>query len=245
MKKVIANRMNMYAVVLATCKQHEGEWAGIPKMVSAIDDLENAINVLNSKALLHGVKTIGVASSKAILLDRLYSGLEQVHGAYRMLAIELEDEQLKKRNSFRLSSLHRMNAAELKAHIAFVAESLIETGAQLEPFGIDNNRVGEILQLIEESSIALSKPRLAIVERKNLTKAMDYQVDLIDKIVKERVDVFVRMIKSSSPDFFNEYFAARKVINSGVRHQANPTNTAEGFDSGTVSSVPNEPDDGN
>jgi len=218
MKKSISSRINMYVVTLDTCKQHEGEWAGIPKMVSAVNDLENRLNELNAIVSSHEVVTVGVGSTKTLKLNALYIALDQVHGAFRMLADELGDNTLRVNHTFAPSSLRKMNTAKLQSHIARTADALIESGTLLEPFGIDSTRLGAILQLIDECVIMISKPRIAIVERKSLTAGMSTKADAIDKILKDRIDILVRLMKPSLPDFFNQYFAARKVINTGVRH---------------------------
>lgn len=241
MKKSIASRINMYVVTLDTCKQHEGEWAGIPKMVSAVNDLENRLNELNAIVSSHEVVTVGVGSTKTLKLNALYIALDQVHGAFRMLADELGDNTMRVNHTFAPSVLRKMNTAKLQSHIARTADALIESGTLLEPFGIDSTRLGAILQLIDECVIMISKPRIAIVERKSLTAGMSTKADAIDKILKDRIDILVRLMKPSLPDFFNQYFAARKVINTGVRHN-NPT---EGFSSSAFGTVPSEPDDGN
>jgi hypothetical protein len=241
MKKSISNRINMYVVILETCRRHEEEWAGIPKLVSAVNDFEAALNELNAIALLHATKTIGVSSYKTQKLANLYENLEAVHSAFRALAIETNDVGLHLRNSISVSRIRKMDAVKLKTHMARVAEDLIVQGSELEAYGFDNVRTGEVLQLIEESTAIISKPRGAIVERKSLTTNMDLKADAIDTIVKERIDNMVRLMKRSLPDFFNEYFAARKVISTGVRHN-NPT---DGFNSSAFGTVPSEPDDGN
>lgn len=241
MKKIIANRINMYVVVLETCKRHEGEWAGIPKFVSAVNDLESALNEINAIALSHSTKTLGVSSYKTQKLKQLYARIDEIHGAYRALADDTGDPGLKIRNGYTVTTLRRMNAIALKTHISRVAEDLIETGDLLEPYGVDNTHIGEVLQLIEESKVIISKPRNAIVERKNLTANMDAKAAAIDRIVKERMDNMVRLFKRSLPEFFQEYFAARIIINSGVRHN-NSTIDPNSWPNG---STPSEPDDGN
>ncbi len=231
----------MYVVTLETCKRHEEELAGIPKLVSAINDFENALNEINAIALSHSTKTLGVASYKMQKLETLFEAVLEVHAAYTALAEELSDPGMRIRNHVPHSVLSRMNAVTLKTHIARVAEELIATGSALEPYGIGNNRIGEILQVIEESTTIISKPRLAIVERKSLTASLDVKVEEIDRIVKLRIDNMVRLLKRALPDFFNEYFAARKVISSGVRR----SNPSAGSNAGTFGTPPTEPDDGN
>lgn len=231
----------MYVVTLETCKRYEEELAGIPKLVSAINDLENALNEINAIALSRSTKTLGVSSYKRQKLEKLFEAVIEVHAAYTAMAAELNDPGMRIRNHVPYSALSKMNALVLKTHIASVAEELIATGSSLEPYGLDNNRIGEILQVIEESTAIISKPRLAIVERKSLTASLDAKVEEIDDIVKLRIDNMVRLLKRALPDFFNEYFAARKVMNTGVRHNK-PTN---GSSSGALGTTPNEPDDGN
>lgn len=245
MKKTIANRINMYVVTFETCKRYEGDWAGIPKMVSAVNDLEMAINEINAVARLHSTKTLGIASSKAQKLEELYAALLEVHGTFRALANELNDAGLRVKHRYPDYMLRKMNALELKTHIEIVAEELSASGSSLEPFGMDSNRINEILQLIVESAAFIGKPRNAIVERKNLTKSLGTKAAEIDRLLLERVDNMVRLFKRSNQDFFNEYFAARKVMNLGVRHQGSPDNSIDGSSSGSFGTVPIEPDEGN
>lgn len=245
MKRTIENRINMYAVVLETCKRYEGNWAGIPKMVSALNDLENALNEINSIARLHSTKTLGIASSKAQKLEELYEAVLHVHSAFRALADESNDSGLRIRNRFPDYVLRKMSALEFKTHLEIVAEDLNASGSLLEPFGIDSNRIAEILQLIEEGAAIIGKPRNAIVERKNLTKSLDTKAAVIDRLLMERVDNMVRLFKRSAPDFFNEYFAARKVMKQGVRHQGLTDNSTDGSGNESLGNVPIEPDDGN
>ena len=218
----------MYVVTLDTCRKHEEEWAGIPKMVSAVNDFESALNELNAIALLHATKTIGVSSYKAQKLAKLYESLEAVHSVFRAWAIETNDVGLHLRNSISVSTIRKMDAVKLKTHMARVADDLIAQGSELGAYGFDNVRTGEVLQLIEESTAIISKPRGAIVERKSLTAKMDSKAAAIDTIVKERIDNMVRLLKPSLPDFFSEYFSARKVISTGVRH--NDPATGSGTD---------------
>lgn len=241
MKKSVANRINMYVVVLETCKRHEDEWAGIPKLVSAVSDLEAALDEINAVAVLQASKTLGVSSYKTQKLSLLYPAIVEVHSAFKALAKDLNDPGLRIRNNYADSTLRKMNGYMLKTHIKQVAEDLVAAGSSLEPFGMSTSRIGEILQLIEESTAIISKPRNAIIERKSITTSIGAKAQAIDDIVKERIDNMVRLLKPSLPDFFNEYFAARKIISSGVRHN----NTAENLDGMITGVVPSEPDDGN
>lgn len=236
MKKSISEKINMYLVVLETCKRHESEWANIPKLVSAINDLEAKLNEINAVAISHSVKTLGISSYKTQKLGDLYNALEEVHGAYRAMASENDDPGMMIRHSYSVTTLRRMNATALRTHIARVAESLIETGVLLEPFGLSDERIGEILTLIEESNAIISTPRSAIVERKTLTKSLDLKVAEVDRIIKERMDNIIRLHKRSKPDLFADYFNARMIINlGGKRAGENPTLDL---------SSPPEPDDG-
>lgn len=213
----------MYVAVLETCRRHETEWSSNPKFASAVGDLETALNEINAVALSQSIKTLGISSYKTQKLGYLYAALEEVHSAFRALASETDDPGLMVRNDFPPSTFRRMNMVRLKTHIAGVGEDLISAGNTLEPYGIDSTRLGEILQLIDESTIIISTPRSAIIERKTLTKTLDTKTAGIDRLIKDRMDNIVRLLKRSLPEFFDEYFNARLIIQNGVR-KSNTTN---------------------
>ena len=235
----------MYVVTLDACKRNEVEWAGIPKLVSAINEFETAMNELNELVSEHSVKTVGIASTKALKLEQLFIALEDVHNSFKVLAIELQDPTMKIRNNFPQTTLRRMSGVALKIHISRVAEDLAEYGAFFEPYGLDSTRLSEIQQLIDECKVIISSPRIAIVQRKNLTDSVLIKSKEIDGILKERIDTMIRLLKRNSPDFFNQYFAARIVINRGVRHHKRLNKPSEGLNTQDLDTVPTEPDDGN
>lgn len=229
-------KVNMYVAVLEICKKHEVEWSAIPKMVSAVEGLEQSVNEINALALLQSGNSVIVSSYKAQKLEELFAALMEVHGAFKALASETNDPGLFLKHKFVLSKLKRLYSANLKMHCAQVAEDLIAAGNVLEPYGLSNARIGEILLVIEESTVLISKPRIAIVERKTTTKSLSSKAAAIDTIIKEQLDNLVRLQKRSFPEFFDEYFNARQLIHFRGKK-------ANGDDP-VINSTPTEPDDG-
>lgn len=229
-------KLNMYVAVLEICKKHEVEWSDIPKFVEVVDRLQLSINEINALALLHAGNTTVVSSYKTQKLSELYTALAEVHGVFRALATDMNDPGLFLKNSLSVSRIKRMNGTTLKTHIAQVAEDLIASGNVLEPFGIDNTRIGEILQIIEESTVMLSKVRKTIIERKTMTKSLDVQTAAIDLLVREQLDNLVRLQKRHLPEFFDEYFNARQIIHYRGKKASG--------DDPLINTAPTEPDDG-
>jgi hypothetical protein len=229
-------KMSMYVAVLDICKKHEVEWSEIPKIVSAVDGLQLSVNELNALALSHLESSVIVSSYKAQKLEELIASLIEVHVAFKALASVTNDPGLLLKHNFGSAKLKSMADGKLKVHIAHVAEDLIAAGNILEPYGLSNERIGEILQVIEETSIAISKPRTVIVERKSTTKSLSTKITAIDRLIREQLDNLVRLQKRNLPEFFDEYFNARLIIHT----RGKKTGSSDPM----INSTPAEPDDG-
>jgi hypothetical protein len=235
MKKATRQKLSMYKAVLEVCKTHETDWAEIAGFVAAVNNLETAISIMDSKAQLQASKTVGVMANKIDKIEAAIELLMILHGALEMHGSEIGDAELRLRNKKTLTALKRLDNTRLNVQFNQIIGDLALYGNALTPYGITPEFVTESLVLIEEARISLSRPRMAIIERKGYTNSLDIQTVAIDDIIKLRLDKMMRLFKKTQPEFFDLYSNARMVIDLGSR----PTSS----ESPTIP-TPDEPDDG-
>ncbi len=236
MKKATSQKLNMYKAVLEVCKSHEADWAGISNFADAVGKLEIAITNLDSKAQLQSSKTVGVMANKIQKILLVEDSLMLLHGALEVHGRVIGDAELRLRHKIAVSSLRRMGSSRLNVHFNQIIEDLALYGNALAPYGISPEIVTECLVLIEEARFSLSRPRMAIIERKGYTSALNSQTVIIDEIIKIHLDKMMRLFKKTLPDFFELYSNARFIIDYGHKRSSDS-------ESPNVTS-PDEPDDG-
>ena len=235
MKKSTRQKLSMYKAVFEVCKTHETDWAGIAGFVEAVNNLETAISTLDSKAQLQASKTVGVMANRIDKIEAVIELMLILHGVLEMHGKEIGDVELRIRNKKTVTSLKRMDNTRLNVQFNLIIEDLALFGNALTPYGITPDFVTESLVLIEAARISLSRPRMAIIERKGYTNSLDVQTAEIDEIIKLRLDKMMRLFKNSLPDFFELYSNARLIVDLGSRHTSSEPPTIPS---------PDEPDDG-
>lgn len=215
MNKRDNQKMNMYNAVLNICRQQQTAWETIPGFVSAVADLEARLLELNHTYALRLSATTGVSVAKNELKTELAEHLYILGKALSLKGLEINDRELDLRNRISLSRLKTLPANSL-LHLIEAMQTDIEIhGESLAAYGITASFIDETESLMAQTSNVLFKPRMAIITRKGLTKAVKNQTCYIDKLIKSQLDTFILSFKTALPAFYNAYFNARIIIDYG------------------------------
>lgn len=212
MNRQISTKMRMYTAVAEVCRLYEDQWAGIPGYVSTITEFEAVLKRLNEKAVIHDNFLKNVTIDKEMKMEDLFERLMIIHSTISVFAQSINDPVLMSRHRVPISELKRKSLFNLDLHLSNVYQDLFAYGSALAQFGIDEDYVLESLSFIETGRNCITRPRMAIIERKNITKTIkDLNVEL-DSILKYKLDKLMRVFKKSVPVFYDHYFNARIVV---------------------------------
>jgi hypothetical protein len=202
----------MYTAVLEICKVHETTWSSIPGFASAVNEFEATLQTLKLDATKQESVRDGVTLMKFAKLGELFDRLMLIHTGLAIHAKSIHDEEMFIRNTVSPTDLKRLSITRLDFHLNKVLIDLEEHGASLVIFGIDSGMVQDTISLIEEGRLQSTRPRMSIIEKRQLTQKLDEGVSKLDEILKLKLDALMRLFKFNHPDFFQLYFAARVVI---------------------------------
>lgn len=225
MKKRISSRLKMYTAVLEICKVHETTWSGIPGFVSAVNEFESALQSLKIDASKQESVREGVSILKFAKLSELFERLMLIHAGLAIHAKSIEDDEMVIRNTVSMSELKRLSITRLDLHLDKVLNDLVEHSVALEIFGIDSGMIQDTLHLIEEGRIHSTRPRMTIIEKRQLTQKLDETVSALDSILKFKTDPLMRLFKTNYPDFFTLYFNARLIIDNTSKKGSSSSET--------------------
>lgn len=215
MNKKNNQKMNMYAAVLQTCKEHQAAWETIPGFNAAVSELESKLSELHEMHTKHDGILAGVSAVKASFRADLCEHLFVITKALRVKGVLTNDQGLMSRNKITLSGLNGLSANALLHRVTSIANDLTLHGASLSEYGITGESIAETQVLMEEAQVKLFQTRLAIVTRKEMTQSLTEKIRIADRLIAEQLDAFIANFKSSMPSFYKRYFNARMIINYG------------------------------
>lgn len=212
MKKKVSSRLKMYTAVLEICKVHEASWSAIPGFATTVNEFEDLLQTLKLDASKQDSVREGVTMIKFAKLSQLFDRLLLIHSGLAIHARSIHDEEMVFRNTVSPTDLKRLSITRLDFHLDKVLTDLEHHGSALANFGIDASMVQETISLIEEGRLQSTRPRMSIIEKRQLTQKVDAAVSKLDAILKFKLDALMRLFKFSVPEFFNLYFSARVII---------------------------------
>ncbi len=222
MRKKIENRLNMYQSVISVCNEHVSVWEGIPGFVDAFTAFKNTYETVGVAAQQQASKTTGVAEIKYGKLNALVDSIIVVHGTLKLHGKMINDPALMARNKVSPSMLKALSMQQLLIHLDTLVVDITNFGSFLGVYGVDEASLEATLGTIDEARTVLNSPRKAVIERKFQTKLLDQYVKEMDELLKLSLDTLVRVHKKSNPAFFDLYWNARVIIDSGVKKSNTP-----------------------
>lgn len=222
MRKKIENRLNMYQSVISVCNDHVSVWEGIPGFVEAFTAFKNTYETVNVTAQQQASKTVGVSAGKYGKLNTLIDSIIVVHGTLKLHGTVINDTSLIARNKLNASLLKSLSMQQLLIHLDTLIVDINNHGTFLGVYGVDEATLDATLGAIDEARNVMNSPRKAIIERKLQTKMLEQFVKEMDDLLKTNLDTLVRVHKKSNPTFFDLYWNARVIIDSGVKKSNTP-----------------------
>lgn len=218
----------MYDVVLTTCNKHQTVWSNVPGFVASVSELENKLVEFTQIAEERLYDTSNITEAKTQLIASLH---EKVYGVVRIIetyALKQGLTGLAREYSISKASLKEGGAKATVNRFSNVVKKATELAGDLEALGLTPQFLQDLTLQVEEAKEAISKPRLAIIQRKAQTRKLEELLDEMDEIVYKHLSGMIRIIQFDHPLFFAEFMDARNIIDStGRKRGATPDTTGE------------------
>lgn len=202
----------MYETVLAIVMQNQPNWSSFPAFSSLVGEFSGKLQELENLSLQQGTALPGVTAAKNDLRKKTTEKARVLIGALKAFSLFNGSADLAERVDVTQSDLNQMGHLMFKNQLDAILLLCTEHLSELSDYGVDQVKIDELQVLRDECAEVFGTPRQAIVDRKTVTESIRQRVISLDALLKKGIDALMISFKSTAPDFYFHYKAARVIV---------------------------------
>ncbi|MEY4604300.1 MAG: hypothetical protein RIT43_1592 [Bacteroidota bacterium] len=215
MKKKIKRKMSMYRMVIDVLNEYQPVWASTPKFVSAHALLNGKFELLQTQAEKERSYTMGVKDTRDSLRAEVAALGARIASALSALGAERDDLELIAQSRITESQLLRYSQGDMIILMGRIRLLMVTHAEALGEFGITPFIIDQFTTKRDEMVANIMAPRKAIVKRKDASSQIVALSEDIDRLLRDKLDKLILVLRPSSESFFTEYTAARMILEYG------------------------------
>jgi hypothetical protein len=216
MEKLIENVITMLMTAHATFRKYLIIWTGFTAMEQYDVELEGILNNIEHYRSIQDGKATGTTADKEKRQTDMVNAALMVAAGIWSYAIDTENHELAEKSNFVVSKFDDMRDTERVTAAELIRDLANDNIAALSPYKIIPPVITDLNNKIDSYRLYIPKPKMAIN-----TKA-GAKIEVINlknkaKLIFKKVDKLMEFYKVSNPDFYEEYFRSRNIIDLGHR----------------------------
>lgn len=215
----------MFLAVLGVMQKYNSAWLAMTAIAELVTRLTGYTDAIQDKTGVQGSALTGIAGGKRRNRVDMMQKAIALAGDLHALATKTNDSMLQGKTAFELSDLLRQNDTVIGPTCQQIYDLANANQAGLTDYGVVKEDVMALKTAIDAYTGLLTKPREAVVGRKEVTGSIAQDEDAADKLIKDELDPAMRKFKTKNASFFSEYTSARMIIDLGERHEKAGTPT--------------------
>jgi hypothetical protein len=218
------NRLSMFLAVLGVMQKYNSAWSAMTALAEMVTRLTAYTGALQDKTGVQGTPLTGIAGGKRRNRIDMIEKTLAMAGDLHALATKNNDSVLRAKVALDLTDLMRASETVVGTRCEQIYDLANTNTAALANYGVAAADITALKTAIDAYTDLLTKPRQAVVSRKEVTGGIAQDEDAADKLLKNELDPAMRKFKTKNAAFFGEYMSARMIIDLGERAQpATPT----------------------
>ncbi len=226
MNKPNENRLSMFYAVIETCLKFTATWTGLVPFKTAHDQLKANLASLIAAARVQQEILTGVATDKGLKRDAMVKKATEVAQGIYAYAVDQGDEVLRAKVNVGKSAFLRQRDGLIAVLCQNVHDYGVAALAALGNYGLVAADLTDLQTKIDDYVTVVSSPRAALLARKGATAEIDILVRDNMRILTNRMDKMMAEFETSDPQFYQEYFDARMIIDLGTGEKDAPAQAA-------------------
>mgnify|MGYP001617352903 CR=1 FL=1 len=211
------DKLTMYYTVQEVCNKNNTIWNVLPAFVTSFAAYETNISKIETTLGIQNKQITGVSKDKEKLRDEMIDKTFLVSGAKVSYASTINDQTLLTKAKIRKSDAKNLRDTIQLEQAKSMHKLADDLGTLLADYGITTTVLEDLLSKIEGYAEVIVAPRIAITTKKGATENIANLFLNTLEILNNRMDTLMEQFKENEPTFYNLYFHARNIIDTG-RH---------------------------
>jgi hypothetical protein len=212
MKNHNKNKLKMYKAVQHICTLNQAYWIDLPAFVNSFAAFSAQLGQLDQLSEKQSLRLMGVRADLDVQRSATIEKAIAMQGALIAFAKDTENNVLRESLRFSKSQLQGGSYALCIQRIHVISQNAAMYLSNLNDYGITQASVEDLELNLTALEEAFNTPRAAIVDRKQFTASIEELIKEIDRVLRDKLDQLMLVLRPSHPEFYDRYHYARAII---------------------------------
>jgi len=210
------NNFSMKLGLESVLSKYQADWIGIPRFKDAVTDFRSYLSQIDNQKKVQEKHTKGAADVKSANRMVMCEDAIVVAKIVKAYAKYNNDPVLKDLVDYSYTELFNVRDTDSKTKCNDIYDAALPIEADLVTnYGLSTMALPNLNSGISAYANVIMTPIVAKGVRKTAGKNLKQLIKVSDEILKDSIDNMMMPFKKAKPDFYNEYFSARIIINYG------------------------------
>lgn len=217
------NKLTMYEAVDSVMDKNSAIWTPVTSVSDISTKVKSIITDIQNLRQIQELNTKGITVNKATIREQLTEATLKLSRAMAAFASLNNNYQLLSEVNYTLSALNKSRDNIFYDIAVLIQNKAKQYETELAEFLIKPEDITGQQTLIDQFIEAVPEKRVAVTASKTSTTDLKLKFKEMDVLLKEKLDRLILLFKSENPDFVQQYFNARIIIDLGHRSTNNKT----------------------
>jgi hypothetical protein len=213
MRRTDQNRINMITATANVIEKYKTAWQDHEAFADSVEALGEKVSQIDEQVEISQGNP-GAAQLKEQVRKELCACGCEVIGAVRAYATKNEDPELLAKVNYSASDVTAGKSSDVVARLKAIWSAATEVVADLGKYGITPAKLTLLKKRIDAFDAAKVAPRQNRVKKSAAGQLLRKLVRESVNILRDELDGLMVQFQSAAPNFYQEYFAARLVVDS-------------------------------
>ncbi len=229
------NKTNMYESTLTVLNANNAVLSAIPPIGEIITSIESNMSLIRDYSQIQEKDTTGITVNKHNIEGNLINAMIKVISGLIAHATITENPELLNSINYTRHNLQKTRDNTLYDKAQLIYNTATPIATELASYLVTQSDIDAVDTFSAGYLTAIPAKRAAVAQSKTSTANIKNAFKTIDNLFKNKLDNLIILFQVSHPTFYQEYKAARIIIDLGVHHE-----TGQTLISGTVSDFETE-----
>lgn len=227
------NQWKMYQMVHSVCEQEQALWTPIIAFGTSFGVFSGKMGLIQDLEHKQTQLTIGKSEEVEKLREQVAKSAKKIVSGLRVYSRAAGNATLEAAMNIPLSRIEKSKPVVIMEYLDRILSAANTHAAQLANFGVTPQMISVYEAERNQLNDLLGTPRMAIIDRKQVTAELKELISEISTILRKELDPLVDVMKDDHPKFWQRYQNARVIVDyKGKKNKKNPGEEGDDDDDG-------------